>query len=139
MKINRLRSGLFLASCVVLSVLVFLLAPQNLFVPKELPNVVKVYSALNDASLLAISYTLIVASLLALIVFVTGRCLRWMPKFVIIILGGLFFVTFAYGWQINLSIEDELNKQGYIECSSERELSLKYSSRTYVLPPETCN
>ena len=139
MKINRLRSGLFLASCVALSFLVFLLAPQNLFVPKELPNVVQLYSALNDASLLAISYTLIVASLLALIVFVTGRCLRWMPKFISIILGGLFFVTFAYGWKINLSIENELNNKGYIECSSERELSLKYSSRTYVLPPETCN
>ncbi|MGY5538818.1 hypothetical protein [Vibrio brasiliensis] len=33
----------------------------------------------------------------------------------------------------------ELDEQGYIECTSEREFALKYSSKTYVLPPETCD
>ena len=139
MKINRFRSGLFLMSCIASSLLIVPYSTSNLYNAKSFPNVVKVYSPLNDASLLALSYAMVTASLLSLIIFITGRCLRWLPKAVVIVLSGLFLVSFAYGWYANISVKKEISEKGYIECISERELALKYSSRTYVLPPETCD
>lgn len=139
MKINRFRSGLFLVSCIASSLLIVPFSTSSFYGSESLPSVVKIYSPLNDASLLALSYAMIMASLFSLIVFVTGRCLRWLPKVVVIVLSCLFLVSFAYGWHINVSTKKELNEKGYIECISEQEFTLKYSSRTYVLPPETCD
>ncbi|EHA1205782.1 hypothetical protein ACS83_13010 [Vibrio alginolyticus] len=139
MKINRFRSGLFLAACIASSLLIVPFSTNGLYNSESLPNVVKIYSPLNDASLLALSYAMITASLLSLIVFITGRCLRWLPKAVVLVLSCLFLASFAYGWHTNVSTKQELNEKGYIECVSERELALKFSSKTYVLPPETCD
>lgn len=45
----------------------------------------------------------------------------------------------AYGLWLDHHIRHNLIKYNYIECKSERELTLKYSSRTYVLDPSLCD
>lgn len=139
MKIIRFRSGSFLVSCIALSLLIIPFSIGSFYNSKSLPSVVKLYSPLNDASLLALSYVMITASLLSLIVFITGRCLRWLPKIMVIILSNFFVISFIYGWYANISTKKDLYEKGYVECISERELTLKYSSKTYVLLPEMCD
>jgi len=43
------------------------------------------------------------------------------------------------GHYVDSALRKEIKASNYIECTSEREFTLKYSSRTYVLPPETCD
>ena len=43
------------------------------------------------------------------------------------------------GHYVDTSLRDKIKISNYVECTSERELTLKYSSRTFVLPPETCD
>lgn len=139
MKISRCKSGFFL---VVLAPLALFLGLFSLNIFNNLigyADVVKVYSAVNYASMLALFVAVLITLLLMLLVFFSGNSLRWLPKIVIVLLGGLVFFAFGFGWYIQYSVKNELGERGYIECTSERELSLKYSSRTYVLEPEKCS
>lgn len=43
------------------------------------------------------------------------------------------------GHYLDASLRDKILESNYIECTSERELTLKYSSQTYVLPPTKCD
>ena len=45
----------------------------------------------------------------------------------------------GYGIWLDSHIREKLRQYNYVECHSERELTLKYSSRSYVLPPATCD
>lgn len=40
---------------------------------------------------------------------------------------------------LDKNTREKIKQYDYIECTSEREFSLKYSSKTYVLPPEACD
>ena len=102
-------------------------------------SIVTVYSALNNASLFAsLSITLIII-IFIIVALITGKSLKWLPKIVLIILSVMVLVSFIVGWTMTTATKKKLDERGYIECQSERELTLKYSSRTYVLPPQKCD
>lgn len=50
----------------------------------------------------------------------------------------IFFGTISYAFWLDGAIKSEIVEHGYVECLSERQLTLKYSSRTYALSPELC-
>ncbi len=102
-------------------------------------NIVTIYSALNNASLFASFSCILILTTLTIMAFVTGKSLRWMPKIILIILSVMVLISFIAGWTMTTITKKELDEKGYIECTSEREFALKYSSKTYVLPPETCD
>ncbi len=102
-------------------------------------NRIVISGSINDASTFAFSWSMFVMSILMMICFFTGKKLLWIPKIVLIFLGGITVLAFFLGWGMNVALKEKLHDQGYIECTSERELTLKYSSKTYVLPPETCD
>jgi hypothetical protein len=102
-------------------------------------DLIKVSGAINDASSFAGFMISTIAFTFSTIPLITGRQAKWIPKIVFIILGLLTMFAFAIGWNMNTTLKKNLYEQGYIECTSEREFTLKYSSRTYVLPPETCD
>ncbi|WGW00122.1 hypothetical protein QF117_19905 [Vibrio sp. YMD68] len=54
------------------------------------------------------------------------------------IVGTLVLTYAAYGAWLDNNTRENLIKYNYIECTSERELTLKYSSRTYALEPSLC-
>lgn len=102
-------------------------------------SIVTVYSELNNASLFAsLSITLIII-IFIIVALITGKSLKWLPKIVLIILSVMVLVSFIVGWTMTTATKKKLDERGYIECQSERELTLKYSSRTYVLPPQKCD
>lgn len=43
------------------------------------------------------------------------------------------------GHYIDTSLRGKINVSNYIECTLEREITLKYSSRTYALDPNLCD
>lgn len=140
MKINRFKVflylGLFLAPC--LSIFgYFSLQVINILTAYE--SIVTIYSALNNASLFALFSITLIVTTFTIVVLLTGKSLRWMPKIILFILSGMVLISFIAGWTMTTITKKELDEQGYIECTSEREFALKYSSRTYVLPPETCD
>lgn len=47
--------------------------------------------------------------------------------------------VFFFGVWIDNQIRMKLIKYNYVECVSDRELSLRYSSKSYALTPEGCN
>ncbi len=102
-------------------------------------NRIVISGAINDASTFAFFWSMFVVSILMMICFVTGKKLLWIPKLVLIILVAMTIIAFFFGWGMNVILKERLNEQGYIECQSERELTLKHSSRTYVLPPAKCD
>ncbi|MFV0574155.1 MAG: hypothetical protein ACK5NC_01835 [Vibrio sp.] len=139
MKINRFKA---LAFFLVFIALAFLSIQDSVDIVSsfQLPSArMKVSGAINDASTFAFAWIMFVLSVFLGMCFITGRQLKWIPKIVLIILWILTLIPFLAGWGINIALKNELNKKGYIECKSERELTLKYSSRTYVLPPKTCD
>lgn len=140
MKINRFKVflylGLFLAP--FLSIFgYFSLQVINILTAYE--SIVTIYSALNNASLFALFSITLIVTTFTIVVLLTGKSLRWMPKIILFILSGMVLISFIAGWTMTTITKKELDEQGYIECTSEREFALKYSSRTYVLPPETCD
>lgn len=140
MKINRFKVflylGLFLAP--FLSIFgYFSLQVINTLTAYE--SIVTIYSALNNASLFALFSITLIVTTFTIVVLLTGKSLRWMPKIILFILSGMVLISFIAGWTMTTITKKELDEQGYIECTSEREFALKYSSKTYVLPPETCD
>lgn len=139
MKISRFKVllylVLFLAPC--LSIFgYFSLQVINTLTAYE--SIVTIYSALNNASLFALfSITLIITAFM-IVALITGRSLKWLPKIVLIILSAMVLVSFIAGWTMTIATKKKLDESGYIECTSEREIALKYSSRTYVLDPSLC-
>lgn len=139
MNVNRLKAFVFL---LIFASLFFLSINDVMgtFDVHELnKNRIVVSGAINDASTFAFSWSMFVVSILMMICFVTGKKLLWIPKLVLIILVAMTIIAFFFGWGMNVVLEERLNEQGYIECHSERELTLKYSSRTYVLDPSLCD
>ncbi|WP_306331162.1 hypothetical protein [Vibrio injensis] len=102
-------------------------------------NRIVISGAINDASTFAFSWSMFVVSIFMMICFFTGKKLLWIPKIVLIVLGGITVLAFFLGWGMNVTLKEKLYEQGYIECASERELTLKYSSRTYALDPSLCD
>jgi uncharacterized membrane protein len=139
MKISRLKAFVFL---LIFSSLSFLSINDvmGIFDVYQLnKNRIVISGAINDASTFAFSWSMFGVSILMMICFVTGKKLLWIPKIVLIILVAMTVVAFFFGWGVNAELKERLNEQGYIECQSERELTLKHSSRSYVLPPATCD
>ena len=99
---------------------------------------VVVSGAINEASTFAFSWAMLVMSVFMILCLITGKNLLWIPKIFIIILGGISVLAFLSGWKTNEVLKAKLNEKGYVECASERELTLKSSSRTYVLDPSMC-
>lgn len=56
-----------------------------------------------------------------------------------LITGIIFFGTLSYAFWLDGTIKSGIIEHGYIECFSEKQLTLKYSSRTYVLDPSLCD
>ncbi|WP_331428643.1 hypothetical protein [Vibrio sp. M250220] len=139
MKISRFKVFLYLTffSLFLAVFSYFLLKVINNLTAYE--NIVTIYSALNNASLFASFSSTLILTTFTIIALITGKSLRWMPKIIIIILSIMVVISFIVGWVMTTVTKKELDEQGYIECTSEREFTLKYSSRTYVLPPETCD
>lgn len=102
-------------------------------------NKVKVVGAMNSASSFAGFFIVTSIMLLGLIPLVTGKKANWIPKIVFSFIGIVSIILFFSGWAMNISLKDKLIDSGYIECTSARKITLKYSSRTYVLPPATCD
>lgn len=140
MKINRFKVFLYLVLFLVpfLSIFgYFSLQVINTLTAYE--SIVTIYSALNNASLFALFSITLIVTTFTIVVLLTGKSLRWMPKIILIILSLMVLISFITGWTMTTSTKKELDEKGYIECTSEREFALKYSSKTYVLPPETCD
>ncbi|MEF1254666.1 hypothetical protein [Vibrio sp. M260112] len=139
MKVSRSKAFVFL----LIFASIFFLSINDvmgIFDVYTLPNNrIVISGAINDASTFAFSWSMFVVSILMFICFITGKKLLWIPKIVLIVLGGITVLAFFLGWRMNVTLKEKLYEQDYIECTSERELTLKYSSRTYVLPPETCD
>lgn len=139
MKVSRSKAFVFL----LIFASIFFLSINDVMgifdVYTLLNNRIVISGAINDASTFAFSWSMFVMSILMMICFFTGKKLLWIPKIVLIFLGGIAVLAFFLGWGMNVTLKEKLYEQGYIECTSERELTLKYSSQTYVLPPETCD
>ncbi|MDG3396841.1 hypothetical protein P5E67_13740 [Vibrio parahaemolyticus] len=139
MKINRLNAFAF---CLIFSSL-FLLSAHDVMevfdAHKLLHDRIVVSGAINDASTFAFSWAMFVVSVFMVICLITGKKLLWIPKIFIIILGGVSVLAFLTGWKVNGALKEKLHEKSYIECTSKRELTLKSSSRTYVLDPSVCD
>lgn len=139
MKISRVKAFLFILGFMPF---VWMSWDQSLNIINDFKHqseLIKVSGAINDASTLAFAWSMFVVSILMIICFITGKKLLWIPKIVFIVLGGITVLAFFLGWGMNVTLKEKLYEQGYIECTSERELTLKYSSRTYVLDPSLCD
>lgn len=139
MKISRVKAFLFILGLIPF---VWICWEQSLNIINDFNNqskLIKVSGAINDASSLAGFALFGGIFILFSIGFVTGRTLTWIPKIVFIAIGIITIISFFLGWGMNVALKEKLYEQGYIECTSEREFTLKYSSKTYVLPPETCD
>ncbi|MDC5818765.1 hypothetical protein OPW19_02905 [Vibrio europaeus] len=138
MKVSRFKAIPFL---IVIGLMAFLTLDETLNVMNYMTNDEKrvtINGALNDASALA-GFVIFGSSFaLFFIGFVTGRDLRWVPKIIFMMIGGGALAAFLVGWQINGSVKHELAQKGYIECVELQQLTLKSSSRTYVLPSQSC-
>lgn len=102
-------------------------------------SIVTVYSPLNNASLFASFSISLIITIFIIVALITGKSLKWLPKIVLIILSVMVLISFIAGWTMTTTTKKKLDERGYIECTSERELTLKYSSRTYVLDPSLCD
>ncbi|WP_408900973.1 hypothetical protein [Photobacterium piscicola] len=139
MKISRLKAFFFF---LIFSSLFFLSIHDVMGVfdvYKLLNDRVIVSGPINDASTFAFAWSMFVASVFMIICLITGKKLLWIPKIFLIILGLITVLAFLFGWRINTALKIKLHEKNYIECISKRELALKYSSRTYVLPPKRCD
>lgn len=139
MKINRFKAFVFFL--VFLSL--FLLSVHDVMgifdAHKLLHDRVVVSGAINDASTFVFAWAMFVVSVFMVVCLITGKKLLWIPKIFVIIPGGISILVFLAGWKANETLEVKLLEKSYIECTSERELALKSSSRTYVLDPSLCD
>lgn len=139
MRVNRFKM-LFLLLCLVP---VIWLCWQQSFTLIDIFDLqyerIKVNGTINDAA--SFSGLVIVSGVvvLGIISLITGKPARWVPKIVFVIFGCMVLVAFIAGWSMNITLKQKLNDKGFVECASERELALKYSSRTYVLDPSLCD
>lgn len=139
MRVSRFKALLFMLAC---SPILWISWEQSLLIiskfqhPSEL---IKISGAANDASSFAGFMISASAFIFSTIPLITGRQAKWMPKIVFIMLGFLIILSFVIGWGMNVTLKKELDNKGYIECELDRELTLKHSSRTYVLPPAKCD
>ncbi|EGQ8735081.1 hypothetical protein RGL42_004999 [Vibrio parahaemolyticus] len=138
MKINRFKAIPFLATATFLLSLALQSTSKTIGLLSSTDSKVVVEGALNNAASLAGVSLFGGIFVLFLIGFVTGRTLSWMPKIVFAVIGVITAIAFFIGLGVNVTLKERLYEQGYIECISEREITLKHSSRSYVLPPETC-
>lgn len=139
MRVSRIKAFLFMLACFPM---VWISWEQSVKVINNFnhqSDLIKVSGAINDASSFAGFMISTIAFSFSTIPLITGRQAKWIPKIVFIILGILTMFSFVIGWNMNITLKKNLYEQGYIECTSERELTLKYSSKTYVLPPVTCD
>ncbi|MFA0113233.1 hypothetical protein AB4407_05995 [Vibrio sp. 10N.261.46.E11] len=138
MKVSRFKAFLFMLAC---SPMIWISWEQSIKIIhnfNHLSNTIKVSGAVNDASSFAGFMISVIAFIFSTIPFITGKQAKWMPKIVFIILGFITILSFITGWGMNVALKKEIASRGYIECTSERELTLKFSSRTYVLDPSLC-
>ena len=97
---------------------------------------VKIAGYFNNTSSFVLFGFLMPSIPMALMNIVTGIQL---PRLTLrlMLFGALFFALIGHYY--DTSLREGLKASNYIECQSERELTLKYSSRTYVLDPSLCN
>ncbi|EKO3441107.1 hypothetical protein DX883_12870 [Vibrio fluvialis] len=139
MRINRFKAIPFL---LVVGLMSYLSIDGSLGLMDSvyhLGDKVIVNGAFNDASAFAGVVFFVSVFILFFVGFVTGRDLKWIPKIFFAILAGGSVFAFSIGWFVNIDLKQKLNDKGFVECASERELALKYSSRTYVLDPSLCD
>ncbi|HHF2962034.1 TPA: hypothetical protein ACPJ0O_002406 [Vibrio alginolyticus] len=139
MKISRLKVFVCFLIFASLSVLSINDVMATLDAYRTPGDKVVMSGAINDASSFAFAWSVFVVSVFMVICLITGKKLLWIPKIVLVLLGLMAVVAFLLGWRINTGLIKELHQKKYIECTSERKLTLKYSSRTYVLLPEMCD
>lgn len=138
MKISRLKAFAFF---LVFAALFFLSIDDVMGIldaNKLLNDRIIVSGAINDASTFAFAWSMLIVSVFMIICLITGKKLLWIPRIVLMILGLITVPAFLLGWRVNTELKEMLHEKRYIECTSERELALKYSSRTYVLDPSLC-
>lgn len=138
MKTSRVKAFLFILGFIPL---IWVSWKQSLNVINRFNHyseLIKVSGAINDASSFAFAWLMFVVSILMILCFITGKKLLWIPKIVLMVLGGITVFAFFLGWGMNITLKEKLSEQGYVECKSKRELTLKYSSRTYALDPSLC-
>lgn len=139
MKVNRLKMLVYI---LCLSPMVWLCLDQSLDLIENLnltSNKIKVDGAINDAASFSGFFIFLSVVLLCFIPLVTGKSARWIPKIVFFFVGLIVFIAFLSGWFLNVGLKKSLIEHGYVECLSERQLTLKYSSRTYALSPDICS
>ncbi|MCG9781272.1 hypothetical protein L1D52_02790 [Vibrio brasiliensis] len=138
MRISRFKAIPFLAAVVFMLLLALQQTSKTIGVINSPDNKVVISGALNNAASLAGIPLFGGILILFLIGFISGRTLAWVPKIVFMIIGGMTIMAFIIGLGVNTAFKSELKNNGYVECTSKRELTLKYSSRTYVLDPSRC-
>ncbi|MCG7489006.1 hypothetical protein MHN79_05860 [Vibrio sp. Of14-4] len=139
MKVSRFKALLFMLAC---SPMVWISWEQSIEIIhnfNHLSDTIKVSGALNDASSFAGLMSSVIAFVFSTIPLITGKQAKWIPKIVFIILGFITILSFITGWGMNVALKKEIASRGYIECTSKRELALKFSSRTYALDPKLCD
>ncbi|GLT20214.1 hypothetical protein GCM10007938_39970 [Vibrio zhanjiangensis] len=139
MKVSRFKALLFMLAC---SPMIWISWEQSTRIinnVNHLSDVIKVSGAVNDASSFAGLMISVIAFTFSTIPLITGKQAKWVPKIVFIILGLLTMLSFITGWGMNVALKKEIASRGYIECTSKRELALKFSSRTYALDPKLCD
>ncbi|GHY03566.1 TPA: hypothetical protein ACH2LV_003385 [Vibrio cholerae] len=98
--------------------------------------VMKVSGYLNNTSSFVLFGFFIPSIPMALLNLITGIQL---PRLTLrlMLLGAL--IGALVGHYVDTSLRAKIKISNYIECTSKRELTLKYSSRTYVLDPSLCD
>lgn len=97
--------------------------------------VMRVSGYLNNTSSFVLFGFFVPSIPMALIYVTTGIQL---PRFTLrlMLLGAIIFAVI--GHYVDTSFRGKMKTSNYIECTSERELALRYSSRMYVLAPSLC-
>ncbi|TCT66763.1 hypothetical protein [Vibrio crassostreae] len=139
MKINRFKAIPFLIAVALMLLLALQATLKTIDLINSTENKIVIDGALNNAASLAGVPLFGGIFVLFLIGLMSGRTLAWVPRIVFIVIGIMTIIAFFLGFGVDTALKSELINNGYIECVSERELTLKYSSKTYVLPPETCD
>ncbi|GHY03235.1 putative uncharacterized membrane protein [Vibrio cholerae] len=139
MRINRFKAIPFLVPVALMFFLSLQETSRTIGIMNSTENKVVIDGALNNAASLAGVPFFGGIFALFLIGFISGRTLAWVPRIVFIVIGIMTIIASVIGLGMNTELKSKLKNNGYIECTSKRELTLKYSSRTYVLDPSLCD
>lgn len=139
MKINRFKAIPFLVVVAIMLLVALQATSKAIGLINSTDNKIIIDGALNNAASLAGIVLFGGIFVLFLIGFISGRTLGWVPKIVFMVIGIMTIIAFFMGFGMNAALKSELKNNGYIECVSERELTLKYSNRTYALDPSLCD